>query len=122
MAGSESKRATVYNKPGVGVRKMEATRWLAALFFLIILFAGIYFYGKNSKSIATLGLPVTVVVGVGVIYCAHSDDSGHLIRREGGHCSDGSRPPVGATRRQASVISHSGRIPSIGFSSAGSLL
>lgn len=52
---------------------------------------------------------------------AHSDDSGHLIRREGGHCSDGSRPPVRATRRQASVISHSGRIPSIGFSSAWSL-
>ncbi len=68
MAGSESKRATVYNKPGLGVRKMEATRWLAALFFVIVMFVGIYLYSKNGKAIVTLGLPVTVVVGVGVIY------------------------------------------------------
>jgi hypothetical protein len=34
MAGTESKRATVYHKAGAGVRRMEATRWLAALFFL----------------------------------------------------------------------------------------
>jgi hypothetical protein len=68
MAGSGSTRATVYNKPGVGVRKMEATRWLAALFFLIIMFVGIYFYNKSVKTIATLGLPVAVVVFVGIIY------------------------------------------------------
>jgi hypothetical protein len=68
MAGSDSTRATVYNKAGVGVRKMEATRWLAALFFLIIIFAGIYLYSKNSKAIATLGLPVILVVSVGFIY------------------------------------------------------
>ena len=42
MAGSDSTRATVYNKPGVGVRKMEAIRWVAALFFLILLFVGIF--------------------------------------------------------------------------------
>ena len=47
---------------------MEAFRWLAVLFFLIIMFAGIYLYSKNSKAIAKIGLPVTVVVGVGVIY------------------------------------------------------
>ena len=57
MAGSDSTRATVYNKAGVGVRKMEAVRWLAALFTLIVLFAGIYLYGKNSKTIATLVSP-----------------------------------------------------------------
>jgi hypothetical protein len=68
MAGSESTRATVYNKPGAGVRKMEATRWLAALFFLIIMFAGIYFFNKSVKTIATLGLPVALVVFVGIIY------------------------------------------------------
>ena len=68
MAGSESTRATVYNKPGAGVRKMEATRWLAALFFLIIMFAGIYFFDKSVKTIATLGLPVALVVFVGIIY------------------------------------------------------
>ena len=68
MAGSESTKATVYNKPGVGVRKMEAIRWVAALFFLIIMFAGIYLYSKNSKTIATLGLPVFLIVAVGFFY------------------------------------------------------
>jgi len=47
---------------------MEATRWLAALFFLIIMFAGIYVYSKNSKSIVTLGIPLSLVVFVGIIY------------------------------------------------------
>ena len=68
MAVSGSTRATVYNKAGVGVRKMEATRWLAALFVLIIMFAGIYLYSKNSKAIAILGIPVSLVVFVGIIY------------------------------------------------------
>jgi hypothetical protein len=68
MAGSDSTRATVYNKAGVGVRKMEATRWLAALFTLIVLFAGIYLYSKNSKTIATLGLPVILVVAGSFLY------------------------------------------------------
>jgi hypothetical protein len=47
---------------------MEATRWLAALFTLIVLFAGIYLYSKNSKTIATLGLPVILVVAGGLLY------------------------------------------------------
>ena len=68
MAGTDSTRATVYNKPGVRVRKIEAIRWVAALFFLIIMFAGIYLYSKNSKTIATLGLPLFLVVAVGFIY------------------------------------------------------
>lgn len=68
MAGSDSTRATVYGKPGAGVRKMEATRWLVALFFLIIMFVGIYFYNKSVKTIATLGLPVALVVFVGIFY------------------------------------------------------
>ena len=68
MAGSESTRATVYNKPGVGVRRMEATRWLAELFCLIIMFVGIYLFNRSVKSIATLGLPVALVVFVGIIY------------------------------------------------------
>lgn len=68
MAGSGSTRATVYNKAGVGVRKMEAIRWVAALFFLIIMFVGIYLYNKNSKAIATLGLPVFLIVAVGFYY------------------------------------------------------
>ena len=68
MTGSESTRATVYNKAGIGVRKMEATRWLAALFFLIAMFAGMYFYNKNIKTIATLGLPVILIVAVGFLY------------------------------------------------------
>jgi Nuclease-related domain len=68
MAGTESKRATVYNRPGVGVRKMEATRWLAALFFLIIMFAGIYFFNRSVRTIATLGFPVALIVFVGIIY------------------------------------------------------
>lgn len=68
MAETESKRATVYHKAGVGVRKMEATRWLAALFFLIIMFVGIYFFNRSVKTIATLGLPVALVVFVGIIY------------------------------------------------------
>ena len=64
----ESTRATVYDKPGVGARKMEALRWLAALFFLIVMFAGIYLYSKNSKTIATLGLPVFLIVAVGFFH------------------------------------------------------
>ncbi len=68
MAGSGTTRATVYNKAGVGVRKVEAIRWMAALFFLTLLFAGIYFYNKSVKTIATLGLPVFLVVAVGFIY------------------------------------------------------
>jgi hypothetical protein len=47
---------------------MEAARWLAALFILIIMYAGIYFYTKSVKTIATLGLPVALVVFVGIIY------------------------------------------------------
>jgi Nuclease-related domain len=47
---------------------MEATRWLAALFLLIFLFAGVFFFGRTSKAVATFGLPVAVVVGAGVLY------------------------------------------------------
>src|SRR5512143_3670349 len=43
MARTESTRATVYNKAGARVRKMENSRWLTALFIPIILYAGIYF-------------------------------------------------------------------------------
>ena len=68
MAASGSTGATVYDKPGAGVRKMEAARWLAAFLFLIVLFAGIYFYNKSVKTIATLGLPVFLVVAAGFIY------------------------------------------------------
>jgi hypothetical protein len=68
MAELNSTRATVYNKAGVGVRKMEAARWMAALFVMIIMFAGIYLYSKNSKAIATLGIPVSLLVFVGIIY------------------------------------------------------
>src|SRR5512143_2490602 len=68
MAGSGSTEATDYNKPGVGVRKMEATRWLAAFFLLIVMFVGIYLYGKNSKTIAIFGIPVILVVAGCFIY------------------------------------------------------
>lgn len=68
MAVSGSTRATVYNKAGAGVRKMEAARWLAAFFFLIILFVGIFFYNRSVKTIAVLGLPVFLVVAVAFIY------------------------------------------------------
>ena len=47
---------------------METLRWLAALFCLIIMFVGIYLYSKNSKTIATLGLPVFLIVAVGFYY------------------------------------------------------
>ncbi len=68
MVDSNPSRATVHNKPGASVRKIEAARWLAALVTLIVLFAGIYLYGKNSKTIATLGLPVILVVAGGLLY------------------------------------------------------
>ena len=68
MAGSESTRATVYKKAGAGVRKMESNRWLTALFILIVMYAGIYYYTKSVKVIATLGLPVALVIFVGIIY------------------------------------------------------
>jgi len=47
---------------------METTRWWIALFLLVIMYAGIYFYTKSVKVIATLGLPVALVVFVGIIY------------------------------------------------------
>lgn len=68
VAASDPKRATVYHKAGLGVRKMETTRWLTALFLLIIMYAGIYFYTKSVKAIATLGFPVALVVFIGIIY------------------------------------------------------
>ena len=68
MAGSGSTRATVYNKAGVGVRKMEAARWLAALVTLIVLFAGIYLYSKNNKTIASFGLLVSFLIAGGFLY------------------------------------------------------
>jgi len=68
LAGTESTRATVCNRAGARVRKMEYSRWLTALFILIILYAGIYFYTKSVKTIATLGLPVALVVFVGIIH------------------------------------------------------
>lgn len=68
MTISGSTRAPVYKNAGAGVRKMETTRWLIALFILIVLFAGIYLYSRNSKTIATLGFPVILVAAVGFIY------------------------------------------------------
>lgn len=70
MPISESTKAEVFNKPGVSVRKMETSRWLAALLVLIVLFTGIYLYNKHSKMIATLGFPVILVVGGGLLYWA----------------------------------------------------
>lgn len=92
MAGTESKRATVYHKAGVGVRRMEATRWLAALFFLIVMFAGIYFYSKSVKTIATLGLPVALVVFTGII---------HWVKAMGDKADAYSRRAVDARRGAA---------------------
>jgi hypothetical protein len=68
MAGTGSTKATVYSNAGVGVRKMEAARWLAALLILIIMYAGIYYYSKSVKAVATLGLPVALVVFAGIVY------------------------------------------------------
>jgi len=68
MTGTYSTRATVYDKAGVGGRKMEAARWLAALFFLILIFLGIYFYNKSVKTVAILGIPVVLVVAVSYFY------------------------------------------------------
>ncbi len=47
---------------------MEATQWWTALIILIIMYAGIYVYCKNSKAIVTLGIPLSLVVFVGIIY------------------------------------------------------
>jgi hypothetical protein len=47
---------------------MEANRWLAALITLIVLFAGIYLYSKNSKTIATFGLLVALLIAGGFLY------------------------------------------------------
>jgi len=47
---------------------MESTRWLAALITLIVLFAGIFLYSKSSKTIATFGLFVSLLVAGGLLY------------------------------------------------------
>jgi len=47
---------------------MEATQWWTALIILIIMYAGIYVYCKNSKAIVTLGIPLSLVVFVGIFY------------------------------------------------------
>jgi hypothetical protein len=48
---------------------MESARWLAALYTLIVLFAGIYLYKMSSKTVATFGLLVSLIVAVGFLYC-----------------------------------------------------
>ena len=68
MPRTDSTKAAVFNKAGESVRKMETARWLAALITLIVLFSGIYLYNKSSKTIATLGLPLILVVGSGFLY------------------------------------------------------
>jgi hypothetical protein len=67
VGASGPKRAAVYHKPPVGVRAMETLRWLTVLGCVVILFAGIYLFHKSRGSIAALGLPVALVVFVGVI-------------------------------------------------------
>ena len=47
---------------------MEAIRWLAALFILVVMFVGIYCYHKGVKTFAGLGLPVILVVAGGFLY------------------------------------------------------
>ena len=68
MPRTDSTKAAAFNKAGESVRKMETARWLAALITLIVLFSGIYLYNKSSKTIATLGLPLILVVGSGFLY------------------------------------------------------
>jgi hypothetical protein len=68
VATAEPKRAIDFNKPGVWARKLEATRFLAAFVILIAIFTGSYYFGKNIKGIASLGLPIVVLVGAAWIY------------------------------------------------------
>ena len=68
MTTAEPKRATVYNKPGVGARKMEATRFLAAFLLLLVMVIGISLYIENRRAIAVLGFPIVAIVAVGFIY------------------------------------------------------
>jgi len=68
VATAEPKRAIVFNKPGAWARKLEAIRFLAAFVILIAIFTGSYYYGKNIKGIASLGLPIVVLVGAAWIY------------------------------------------------------
>ena len=104
MAVSGSTKATVYNKAGVGVRKMGANRWLAALFTLIILFAGIYFYNMSSKTVATFGLLVSLIVAVGFLYSVKAmGDKAEALSKQSPRCPPRSggrrccRQPVGGT-------------------------
>jgi Nuclease-related domain len=69
---SRPKRATVYHRPGVGVRWMETVRWLGALGFLVVMFGGIWLFSRSGKSIATLGIPASIVVFVGFLYWARA--------------------------------------------------
>jgi hypothetical protein len=66
-AAAAPRLATVWQKPGRGVRRLETIRWLIALGLLGLLFAGIYLFHKSSKSIAALGLPAVLVVVVGFL-------------------------------------------------------
>ena len=78
----ESKWATVYHRTGVGVRRTENVRWLIALGIVVILFAGIYLFHRSSRSIAVLGLPLALVLIVGIFQrvkamCARADETGN---------------------------------------------
>ncbi len=68
MGATGTTKATVFHKAGVGVRRMEAARWLAAVSLLLAIFLGIFLYMKSARALASLGLPVVVAAVLGFLY------------------------------------------------------
>jgi hypothetical protein len=80
MKPENNKRATVANIAGGSTRKMAASRYVVALSILVLLWLGIYLYANNVRNIVSLGLPGTLVVGVGfLLFIKYLEKKGSIV-------------------------------------------
>lgn len=56
-------KATVRGKAGESTRKMQLSRMAAALTILLLIWLALFAYTRNAKTIISLGLPGTLVIG-----------------------------------------------------------
>ena len=61
-------RAAGTGNAGAETRETPAIRLALALTALILVLAGIFLYSKNIRNVVPLGLPVTILFGVGFYF------------------------------------------------------
>jgi hypothetical protein len=129
MPGAGSTWTTLFGKAGTGVRKVEGSRRLAALVFLAVIFAGICLFGGNDRTIATLGLPVVLIVAAGIFHLAKTlgytaeEHSGSTVDAPGAPEEEAGGSPLGELPAGFHVVdgfvSRKGRIDHILVSTKG---